>query len=244
MLAALIPLLARGETPHSGRVIDAGSFTVLSGGTAIARETFSVTQLENGSVTESSIKILDGSKAEQKAQLELTPAGLLRRYEWHEVAPGKGHLSLAPDGDFLAQQSGSAPDENLTQRYALTPSALVLDNNFFVLRELLLWRYLQDYCKAENGTLACPVKPAVPARLPALVPLHRYSMQVSLRFLGSEKVKLGNQEADLLRFTLEDDTGEWSLWLDHEYRLVRLTHSGEPVEILREPLAAHYAQPH
>ena len=218
-LAVLLPLLARGETTRTGRVIDAGSFAVLSGGTAIARETFSVIQLENGSVTESSIRVLDGSKAEQRSRLELTPGGLVRRYEWHEVAPGKGHLSLAPDGDFLAQQSGSLPEENLTQRYALTPSALVLDNNFFVLRELLLWRYLQDYCKPESGTLACPLKPAVPARLPALVPLHHYSMQVSLRFLGPEKLQLGKQEADLLRFTLEDDTGEWALWLDAVLRV-------------------------
>ena len=55
----------------------------------------------------------------------------------------------------------------------------------------------------------------------------------------SVPLHLGKQEADLLRFTLEDDTGEWALWLDHEYKLVRLTHSGEPVEILREPLAVH-----
>lgn len=239
---ALTGATAQAEKPTAGLRVDAGTFLVLEHGTAIARESFTVTSVAEGSITESTIRVLDGSKGEQRFRLELAGDGGLRRYEWHEAAPGRGHLLLAPDGAFLKQQVGTKTEENIGQSYVLTASTVVLDNNFFILRELLIWRYLREFCQPEAGHMACPAKEAPISHLPAVVPLHHYSMQVAIRLEGPEKVALGASpalhEVELLRFAVEDDTGQWLLWVDSQYRLQRLMHAGETIEILREDAAS------
>lgn len=229
----LFPALAFAAEPPHAQVADSGSFAVLINGQAVAREAFTITRTESGSLTESTIRVLDASRAEHRIKLELTPAGALRRYEWRESSPGHGHLTLLPDGDFLKQQYGATPEESSTQAYALTPATAILDDNFFVLRELLIWAYLRDDCKPEGNRLTCPGKPAPPSRIAVLAPLRRYSMQVSLQLQAVEPATAGRQ-AGWLRFQLEDDTGLWTLWLDRDYKLQELAHDGDPARIVRE----------
>ena len=228
------------KPPAPSNIVDSGSFVVIAAGQRVSVETFSIAQLPDGSITKSVINSVSGVKAEQRAELELAANGDLRRYEWHEVSPGKGHSLLLPEGDFLKQQYGATAEEHATQAYILLPSTTVLDNNFFVLRELALWRYLRDFCPASAGKVTCPAVPASgapsgdPPRLPAVVPMHRYSMQVVISFLGREIVPLRGAPVELLRFNLDDDTGQWTLWVDDNYRLQRVRLDKDETEVIRE----------
>jgi hypothetical protein len=110
---------------------------------------------------------------------------------------------------------------------------MVLDNNFFVQRELLVWRYLGSTCKQESGRTQCPM---TPAEFGVIVPQERSSMRVSLQLMGKEKVKIGNTDRDLLRVNLKDDAGEWALWVDDQnmFKLVRILVASNNTEVLRD----------
>ena len=86
------------------------------------------------------------------------------------------------------------------QSFLLPSTTPILDNNFFVHREVLAWRYLAAACKPEGGGLKCQQGPA---EFGALVPQDRMSMPVRMELVGKEKVTIRGAEHDLLR--LEPD---------------------------------------
>jgi hypothetical protein len=114
-----------------------------------------------------------------------------------------------------------------------TFSSTILDNNFFVLRQVLAWRYLATSCKTDNGSLSCP---KIPARLPAVVPQDHMSMSANVSLLGREKVRIGQAERELVRLVVDDDSGIWQLWLDDQdkYKMVRMVMAANGVEVVRE----------
>src|SRR5205085_10250809 len=88
-----------------------------------------------------------GNKATQTSQKQLTSAGELIRYEWHELSPNRTELELLPNDQFLTERVTVNPGEKPTQHPFLLPtSTVVLDNNFFIHRDLLVWRYLAVTC--------------------------------------------------------------------------------------------------
>jgi len=174
----------------------------------------------------------DGGVAAQSSELQLTSAGALLRYEWHQLAPSKSTLTVAPDGEFLRQTVTEKPGDKPTEQPYLLPSTSpVLDNNFFIHREILAWRYLGSSCTPEAAGLKCG-----PGEFGVLVPQVRSSYHLNIQPIGDEKVPIHGVEQKLLRIDLKGDDGEWSLWLntkDH-YKLMRVTKAGEQVEIVRD----------
>jgi hypothetical protein len=110
---------------------------------------------------------------------------------------------------------------------------MVLDNNTFVQRELLAWRYLGSICKQESGKTQCPMSPA---QFGVLVPQERTSMSVSLQLVGKEKVKIKGVERDLLKMSLKQDSGDWTLYLDDQdkFKLIRILVPSNNTEIVRD----------
>jgi hypothetical protein len=212
--------------------VDSGAFGIFVNNRRVATETFSVQKQSNGnSVITSQIKD-DGGTAAQNSELQLTSAGALVSYEWHESAPNKTSLKVAPDGEFLRQTVIEKPGEKPTEQpYLLPATSPVLDNNFFVHREILAWRYMGSSCTSETAGLKCG-----PGEFGVLVPQGRSSYHLSIQPVGDEKRTIGGVEKTLLRIDLKGDDGEWSLWLntkDH-YKLMRVTKAGEQVEVVRD----------
>ena len=128
----------------AAQVVDSGSFGVFIGGRRVATETFSVRQ--GGTVNTVSAQLKeDGGVSSQSCELQVTPNGALVRYEWHELAPGKSMLVVAPKDEFLLETVTEKPGDKPSEQPFLMPTASpILDNNFFVLREVLAWRYLSS----------------------------------------------------------------------------------------------------
>jgi hypothetical protein len=220
----------------AGQTIDSGSFGVYVNGQRVADETFTITQSSSGSTISSQLhEAGGGDKATQTSQLQLTAAGELIRYEWHELSPSKSELELIPNDQFLTERVTANPGEKPAEQPFLLPSStVVLDNNFFIHRELLAWRYLAQNCKSENGQpLQCT---AGPTSFGAIVPQDRLSMRVSLEPVGREKVQVKGTERELPRFTLKFEGGEWALWLDdHDrFKIVKISIPSEKTEIVRD----------
>ncbi len=68
--------------------------------------------------------------------------------------------SVFPNNDFLLEKISTASSPKPAEQPFLMPStSAILDNNFFVHRQILVWRYLAADCKPEGGNLKCQQDP-------------------------------------------------------------------------------------
>ena len=214
-----------------GQTVDSGSFGIFVNGKRVATETFSVNQSTAGSVAKSQLK-LDNGGGSQTSELELTPTGLLRRYEWHELSPGKGESIVTPNGEFITERLTPAPGEKaFEQPFLVGTNTTILDDYFFLHREILAWRYLASACTQANGTFQCRTDKI---QLGTLVPRQRSSMLVSIQYLSQEKVTIGGVARELTKFSLSSESGDWFMWLDNSMKLVRILIPAENTEVLRD----------
>jgi hypothetical protein len=216
--------------------VDSGSFGVYTSGHRVATETFSIKKGPDGTLVASEFKSEQGEqKAVQSSELQLTPSVELRRYEWKEVSPEKTEATVAPSDTFLIERFGDGDaGKQHEQNFLLPASTSILDDYFFIQREVLAWKFLASACKQERGSLQCPVNQKT--QFGTLNPHARSSMAVTVEFSGRDKLTLRGVERDLLRFVLKSETGDWAFWLDDKdsFKLVRLAADGEPTEVLRD----------
>jgi hypothetical protein len=220
------------EKPASGNNVDSGAFGVFTSGSRVATETFSIRQSAEGSIISSQFKSAQGEQsAEQSSELQLTPAAELRRYEWKEVAPEKMTVSVVPSETFLLERYTEANNKTHDQNFLLPASTSILDDYFFVQREVLMWKYLASACKKDKGPLSCPLHQKV--QFGTLNPHARSSLLVSIEFAGREKLNLHGTENEFSKFVLSSDAGDWAFWLDDQLKLVRLLNT-TGTEIVRD----------
>jgi hypothetical protein len=214
-------------------MVDSGAFGVFTSGTRVATETFSIRQNAQGSVISSQFKSAQGEhNAEQSSELQLTPSVELRSYEWKEISPEKMMATVEPNDAFLIERYTNGTDGKTNdQNFLLPTSTLILDDYFFVQREVLAWKYLASSCKKDNGPLSCPLHQKV--QFGALNPHARSSLAVAIEFAGREKLMLRGTERELNKFLMTSDTGDWALWLDDQFKLVRLVNDGG-TEVVRD----------
>jgi len=219
-----------GKEKDAGQIVDSGSFGVFINGQRIATETFSVQQQASGNRVTSEMK--EASGANQNSEMQITAGGELIHYEWHELSPGKGQLVLVPADQFLKESITPSPTEKTAEQPFLLPaSTAVLDNNFFVHREILAWRYLSANCKTEAGKLQCALSPS---QFGVIVPQDRLSMRATLELKGKEKIQVRGAERELLRVNLKAEGTDWAMWLDDQFKLVRIFIASDNTEVVRD----------
>jgi hypothetical protein len=233
--AFLVALASGGTSKPLGKTVDSGSFGIYVNGQRVATERFSIQQTATGSTVDSQLEE-EGSnqKAAQNSRMQLTAQGELLRYEWHEVTPEKMDLELLPNDQFLIERVTLKPGEKpVEQPFLLPASTVVLDNNFFVHRELLAWRYLAQSCKQNSGNFQCV---SGPTTFGVVVPQGRASMRVSVEPVGREKVQVGGKERELARFNLTFEDNSWSLWLDDQdnFKVVKIAIGNQKTEVVRD----------
>jgi len=219
--------------PAPGQTVDSGAFGVFVKGQRVLTETFKVQQAEGGSVIDSQLKESAVSgPADQKSYLQITSNGELIRYEWSQVSGGS--LAVFPSNDFLMEKITTAAAGKPAEQAFLMPSTTnILDNNFFIQREVLAWRYLAADCKPEGGHLKCQQGPQ---EFGALVPQDRTSLRVRIELIGKEKVTIRGAERELLRLNLSGEDFEWALWVDDhdQFKLIRVAIPADSTEVVRD----------
>jgi hypothetical protein len=225
--------IAADKKPSPEPLVDSGSFAVLLGGRRVGTETFSITQNSDGSSITSHFKTDAGvEQAEQSSDLELYANGDLRRYEWKELGPGQSHAVVEPKESFLIEHEWKNPsDKPLEQPFLLPSSTTILDDYFFVQREVLAWRYLATSCKQDNG-IQCPLKQKT--QMGTLNAHARASQPVGVEFAGREKISIHGTERELIRLNMTTESGDWSLWIDDSLKLQRMVIPAENTEVVRD----------
>jgi hypothetical protein len=218
----------------AGTVVDSGSFGVLINGKRVGTETFSIQQTSTGSVVTSEFKAEQGlEQADQSSELQLTANGELRKYEWKELVPGKTQAVITPKEDFLIESVTNHPGDKAEEQPFMAPaSTSILDDYFFIQREILAWKYLAMGCRQQKGEVQCPKDQKT--HFGAINPHGRSSLSVSMEFSGNEKLTIHGTEQAASRYILKGDTGDWTLWLDDHNKLVRIVVAGDNTEVIRD----------
>jgi len=231
--AALLSASDKKETAKPGaQQVDSGSFGVFIRGQRVATESFDVRQENGTSDVKSRLQETGNSAhAEQRSELQMTSTGELVHYEWTD---GNGSLSVVPNNEFLLEKiTASAGAKAAEQPFLMPNTSAVLDNNFFVHRQVLAWRYLATNCQAQNNGLKCQ-RGAV--EFGVLVPQDRTSARVRMELVGSEKVTIRGAERELLRLNLMGESFSWALWVDEKdhFKLMRVLAADDNTEVVRD----------
>ena len=215
------------------QAVDSGSFGIFVKGARVATETFSIQQQADSSVVKAQVKQTAGSDSvSQKSDLEMTAMGTLIRYEWSQSSGGS--LTVAPNNEFLLEKISTPSSSKPTEKPFLMPaSSPILDNNFFVHREVLIWRYLAAACKPEGGSLKCQQDPG---DFGVLVPQDETSEHVRMELVGKEKIQVRGTDRELMRLNLKGDDFDWALWVDEQdhFKLIRVAIPADNTEVVRD----------
>ncbi|MGA9040431.1 MAG: hypothetical protein WB421_07840 [Terriglobales bacterium] len=227
---------AKEPSKESSTPIDSGSFGVFMNGRRVATETFSIQQTSTGSVITSEFKAEQGQEqAVQSSELQLNSNGDIRKYEWKELSPGKTQAVVMPKDEFLIESVTDSPgNKALEQPFMVPASTSILDDYFFIQREVLAWKFLALGCRQQKGEIQCPKDQKT--HFGALNPHGRSSLSVSMAFSGNEKLTIHGAEQDVSRYNLKSDSGDWMLWLDGHNKLVRIVVVGDSTgtEVVRD----------
>ncbi len=221
----------KGETSQA---VDSGSFGIFIDGKRLATETFQIHQYDGYSVTSSELKMEDGSKAAQQSRLEVLSNGNLRKYEWHELSPGKARATVQPSDQFLIERvSPEGSDKPTELAFILPPSTSVVDDYFFSHREVLLWRYIASGCPQPAQNNQCRLGKS---RFGIFVPRQQAPTMVTLEYKGREQVPIHGADRQLDRFDMEAEGLNWSFWVDSAdgYKLIRILVASEKTEVVRD----------
>jgi hypothetical protein len=217
--------------PAGPQTVDSGSFGVFVKNLRVVTETFSVHQENGVSVVKSQLKTAGQTPATQRSELQMTGSAELVRYEWSD---GNASLAVTPKDEFLLEKVTASPSAKPGERPFLMPNtSAILDNNFFVHREVLVWRYLAADCHTESGNLKCQQGPV---EFGVLVPQDQTSIRVRMELVGREKVTIRGTEYDLLRLNLKGEAFSWALWVDDkdQFKLMRVLIADANTEVLRD----------
>jgi hypothetical protein len=234
-LAAIPAANARDKDKKAAsmQTVDSGSFGVFINGQRVGTETFKVEQQNGDSIIRSQFKANSSTdSANQKSELQMTPDGGLLRYDWSQASGAS--LSVSPGNDILMEKiSTTGTGKPAEQPFLMPSTTAILDNNFFIHREVLAWRYLAADCKPEGGDLKCQQGPAF---FGAIVPQEHTSISVRMEVVGKEKIQVHGAEREVLRLNLTGESFAWALWLDDkdQFKLIRVAIPADNTEVVRD----------
>jgi hypothetical protein len=217
--------------------IDSGSFGVFMNGRRVGTESFSIIQTRGGSSIRSEFKTINapnGVEAVQSSELQLNTNGEIRRYDWKELSPDQASSTVTLNDQFLSQKWNMGPQtKEQEQPYLLPASTSILDDYFFIHREVLVWKYLSASCRqGSKGQLECPVRQR--AQFGTLNPRQHGSSPLTAEYLGREKINFKGEQKEFNKVELKNEAGAWQLWLDDQYKVMRILIDGDNTEVIRD----------
>src|SRR5215471_14564331 len=226
------------------KVVDSGSFGIYADGKRIGTETFKIEQRPDFSVANAEIKVDDGTtRATQTSEMQLAPNGDLQSYVWRGLVPLKEEASVEAHDQLLTEHIVDADLKKHDVPHILPLSTVILDDNFFSHREILLWRYLLTGCTRSNDRFTCG-----PSNFGILVPHLHQASNATMEGLGRDKVTIKGAQRELNKIMLrvgepqrlvvmnqrDSEPGQWILWADDDFKVIKITVPGTNIEAVRD----------
>ncbi|MBZ5530583.1 MAG: hypothetical protein LAO20_04060 [Acidobacteriia bacterium] len=212
------------------KVVDAGSFGIFMSGKRVGTETFHIEQRADLSVATSEIKVDDGKfKATQTSEMQITAKGELRSYNWRSTLPQKEESSVEAKDQLLVEHVVPADQKKMDVPHVLPLSTVILDDNFFSHREILVWRYLATGCLLKNNERLCG-----PSSFGILVPQQHVAASVSVELVGRDKLLVKGVEQEVNKVRMESEGIVWMLWVGDDYKVMKMAVPANNVEVVRD----------
>ena len=110
-------------------------------------------------------------------------------------------------------------------------STPILDDNFFMHREILIWRYLALGCTSKPEGLSCN---SAPQQFGVLIPTQHASEIVTVDFKGKEKISLKGKDLECSSFRLHTEETNLLIYMDDQKKVVRMLASASGLEVVRD----------
>jgi len=213
------------------KIVDSGSFGIFMNGKRIATEKFRIEQGPEVGTINSEIKVDDGNtKAEQSAEMQIATNGELRLYKWRSTVPSHEESIVEPKEDFLVEHLTSSDQKKRDVPYILPLTTVILDDNFFSHRELLIWRYLAGGgCVQKDNQIACG-----PSHFGVLVPRQHLAANTTVELVGPDKITIRSTERELNKIKMDADGVQWFFWVDDDYKVIKIAIPSNNVEVIRD----------
>lgn len=214
--------------------IDEGSFGIYLNGKRIGTEKFTVEKQADEGILTAEISVDDGTnKAEQSSEMRVGADGTLRIYKWRSTLPTREESILEPKDEFLVEHVTTADQKKHDTPYVLPLSTVILDDNFFSQRELLLWRYLQTGCIVQpDGARKCG-----PSHFGILIPRQQSATSSVVELVGRDKITFKGAEKELNKFKVDMNGVQWFIWMDdpeNNYKVLKMAIPSSNIEVLRD----------
>lgn len=235
--AAAVCAFARPKEQVKPQVLDSGTWGIYVNGKRVASEKFRIEQTPTVNTVSTETRTEEGPKAEQRSEMQVAPSGVLLHYEWHEISPGSSEAVVEPSTEFLVEHMRpNPPDAPRDIPFLVSTSTLIMDDNIFTHREVLLWRYLASNlggtCTTQNDIRTCQ---AAKSNFGVLVPKQGSTDAVTIVYAGRHSVSVKGTPRDLDRFDVSSEsTGTWVLWVDENKKLVMISIPDANIEVVRE----------
>lgn len=223
---------SKDKKTEGGKLWDSGSFGIFVNGKRVGTEKFTIEQKDSKvSVADSEITVDDGhSKVTQTSEMRVAPNGDLLSYVWKGLSPQKEQSTVEPKDQLLVEHVVPADQKKMDVPYVLPVSTVILDDNFFSHRELLVWRYLATGCvvKPNEGRMCAP------SHFGILVPHQHTSASAMMELTGREQINVKGRQQELNKFRLESDGVVWNLWVSDDYKVIKMSVPSSNVEVVRD----------
>jgi hypothetical protein len=231
VVAAAASLWAADQKGKKPGVWDSGSFGIFINGKRIGTETFNIEQRPDMNIATSEIKVDDGNtQAKQTAEMQVTPNGELRSYVWRALSPQKEEASVEPKDQLLVEHLAPADQKKMDVPHILPVNTVILDDNFFSQRELLVLRYLATGCawKPDKGRVCGP------SHFGILIPHQHVASDAVIDLVGHDKIAVKGQQVETNKFKLETDGTTWLIWVSEDFKILKMTVPASNVEVVRD----------
>jgi hypothetical protein len=216
-----------------GKVVDSGSFGIFVSGKRIGTETFHIEQRADFSVATSEIKVDDGkTKAVQSSEMQVAPNGELRSYNWKSTSPQKEESSVEPKDQLLVEHVTPADQKKVDFPHVLPLSTVILDDNVFSHREILIWRYLATGCVVKSGGRLCGA-----SHFGILVPQQHVASEVIVELVAREKIMVKGAEHNANKIKIDSEGVIWMVWVgddSDDFKVFKMAIPANNVEIVRD----------
>lgn len=231
VISAAASLWGADQKVKKNGVWDSGSFGIFVNGKRIGTEKFNIEQRPDVNIATSEIKVDDGtSKATQTAEMQVTPSGELRSYVWHATVPEKEEASVEPKDQLLVEHLVPADQKKMDVPHVLPANTVILDDNFFSQRELLVLRYLATGCVWEpNKGRVCG-----PSHFGILIPHQHAAGEAVIDLVGQDKIIVKGAPVEANKLKLVTDGTTWLIWVSNDYKILKMTVPESNVEVIRD----------
>jgi hypothetical protein len=113
--------------------------------------------------------------------------------------------------------------------HVLPLSTVILDDNFFSHREILIWRYLATGCLIKNNERLCG-----PSTFGVLVPQQHLAANVVVELIGRDKINVKGHEVEVNKVKMDSEGIVWMLWVGDDYKVMKMAVPANNVEIVRD----------